>query len=1164
MVVQMRYWKTYFIASFLVLVLIGQSYTVMGQTISIADHVIINEVETNPPGDDSKLISQWVELYNPTSNPVNIGGWSIGATTGLRHYYTIPSGTIIQSQQFLLYTYGPLWFPYTGAVVQLKDSNATIVDETPPLTDQTDDTNSWQRMYDGYDTGSQTDWVFKVGSPGSSNGKPSGATTSGQVDISVATDKTSYNFGDTVNISGQVSNLVNSVNGYPQQVNLVVSEPNGFHKTFTLYPTNNLQFSATIKLDEVLGFQEGTYSISATYGDVHTSTVFSLGAVQFVPPEQNAPVTISVATDKPTYTISQPITLQGNVSKIIPLKAVTYKVYDPNKSLISQGSIFPDSQGKFSSFNPYQQHLSNSGITINSVNPTYGIYTLVAKYGDTTTTTSFSVFPEAIQNSAISLSTDKQVYAPGDTVVISGSTTVHGLQNVGLSPSMQIVQTFTPVISQCGLKCGGISVNTMDIKTFVNLDADNTFTYKLSLAATSGSLGNYRVTVSIPTGKAETNFVVVENPSNYNATTSNLPFSIKTDKTLYSLGDPIIISGQILNPTSIATQNAGLNVKIDVFNSTGGYLISGGSFINNIFVPKSAPLYYYAFPNSNGQFQTSQTLQRGIYHPGSYTLKATYGELAARTQFSVYDSLGTASQGTIITSTDKKVYGVGEAVNLNGTISGLTGTSSYTLTLTKPDGGIISTPLQINNGFFSWSWTIPSTATAGSSQIIGTDRKSVVTINPSANLYGIYRITISSEYARAELFFQVSQNPQQTTEISPIAVQSDKTEYMSTDVVKVSGQVIPQINAAAKEANTMVQIIIFSDTGQQAYRADASVNAGGQFHISVPLQPGVWKTGTYKIYSQYLAANTRTDFKVTNPFTTSSGKLQVFMTTDHDKYLPGQTVLITGRTSYIISIDNVDIAIGKANDVIVSEGQIMSKKGNVLPHVNVPFDQTGSFTYDYTIPNTASLGNYTVVAQVPFGVYNTLFEVVNQLPAENVPPQENATLTNPTSNATQNPPPLTIVPDSIGPSQKRISTSMIVEKTGKISTPLIPITLSEKSIGNKTYSPRELDGLLRVNPGDENSVNIKVSLEDGTCIIGQDSSCKVTKSTVQGSVLYKFIKIGNQDFFIGYSGTGERIEQFSILPANVNDVIPDGQWDVEIIKKDQTSRFYYQVSYIAQ
>src|SRR5437867_8345943 len=133
MVVQMRHWKSYFIASFLVLVLIGQSYTVMGQTASVADHVVINEVETNASGDDSKLIIQWVELYNPTSSPITIGGWSIGATTGLRHYYTIPSDTIIQSQQLLVYPYGPLWFPYTGAIIQLKDSNATVVDETPPL-----------------------------------------------------------------------------------------------------------------------------------------------------------------------------------------------------------------------------------------------------------------------------------------------------------------------------------------------------------------------------------------------------------------------------------------------------------------------------------------------------------------------------------------------------------------------------------------------------------------------------------------------------------------------------------------------------------------------------------------------------------------------------------------------------------------------------------------------------------------------------------------------------------------------------------------------------------------------------------------------------------------------------------------------------------------------
>src|SRR5713226_413133 len=633
-------------------------------------------------------------------------------------------------------------------------------------------------------------------------------STSGQVTVSVVTDKSSYNFGDTLNISGQVSKLVNSMTGYPQQINLVVSGPNGFQKTFTLYPANNLQFSTTMKLDEVLGLQDGTYKVSATYGDAQASAVFSLGAAQFVPPEQTAPVTMSIYTDQPTYTISQPITLQGNVSKVIPLKAVTYKVYDPNKSLISQGTIFPDSQGRFSSFNPYQQHLSTSGILINIVNPTYGVYTVLATYGGVTATTSFSLFPEAIQNSTILLSTDKKVYAPGETVVIRGSTIVAGLQNVGLSPSLEIIQTYTTAGNR------GVVPNTVNIRTFVNLESDNTFTYQFVLPGTSDSLGSYRATVTIPHGVAESDFVVVTNPSMYQATAPS-PFSIIPDKSLYAIGDPIIISGQIAHPISTQTQNAGANVKILILNSNGSPLSSQGSFLNNLFVPTSNIFSYSAYPDNNGVFQVKQIIQRGIYQPGNYTLKATYAELSTSTTFTVYDPLATGSQGPIVANTDKKVYGVGEIVSLNGKISKLTGTSSYTLTLTKPDGTVISSPLQISNGFFSWSWTIPSTATAGSSQIIGTDRKSVVTVNPSANLYGIYRITISSEYARAELFFQVSQNPQQVTEISPIAVQTDKTEYMTTDVAKISGEVIPQVNAAAKIANTMVQIIVFSDTGQQ-------------------------------------------------------------------------------------------------------------------------------------------------------------------------------------------------------------------------------------------------------------------------------------------------------------------------------------------------------------
>jgi hypothetical protein len=137
----------------------------------------------------------------------------------------------------------------------------------------------------------------------------------------------------------------------------------------------------------------------------------------------------------------------------------------------------------------------------------------------------------------------------------------------------------------------------------------------------------------------------------------------------------------------------------------------------------------------------------------------------------------------------------------------------------------------------------------------------------------------------------------------------------------------------------------------------------------------------------------------------------------------------------------------------------------------------------------------------------------------------------------------------------------MVEKLGKISDSTIPITFATQSVGDMTYSPRQLDGLLRINPGNENQVSIKVSSQDGTCIIGQNENCLVTKSTVQSGMLYQTVKINGINYLVGYSGDGIRLQQFSIIPANVDDAIPDGDWTVNIIKKDQVTRFYYQITY---
>ena len=146
------------------ILILGVSTPVYAQTIS--EHVVINEVDTNPFGDDSQSISEWVELYNPTDSDVDIGNWQIASTTVLKKTLTIPDGTIISSGDFLTFTYEKIWFTDSNELVELKNSDGTVVDSTPFISDLQNDFFSWQRSYDGY-----FDWEFSLASAGGSNGQ---------------------------------------------------------------------------------------------------------------------------------------------------------------------------------------------------------------------------------------------------------------------------------------------------------------------------------------------------------------------------------------------------------------------------------------------------------------------------------------------------------------------------------------------------------------------------------------------------------------------------------------------------------------------------------------------------------------------------------------------------------------------------------------------------------------------------------------------------------------------------------------------------------------------------------------------------------------------------------------------------------------------------------
>ncbi|MDG7050547.1 MAG: lamin tail domain-containing protein, partial [Nitrososphaerota archaeon] len=219
----------------------------------LADHVVINEIDTNPAGDDSKSVSEWVELFNPTTQDVNIGGWKIASTTVTKKTLTLPAGTILKAGQFQVYSYQSLWFTDVSEKVQLKDKEGNLVDETQVITDQKNDFQSWQRKYDGVVSESNV-WIFKTSSsPGSSNGKlPDRGSESTELGVTVTSDKENYIFGDVVVISGSVTKHVYQEKPFfsQQQLSIKVDGPGKFLRTITLHPDLNLEYKTQIKLDK--------------------------------------------------------------------------------------------------------------------------------------------------------------------------------------------------------------------------------------------------------------------------------------------------------------------------------------------------------------------------------------------------------------------------------------------------------------------------------------------------------------------------------------------------------------------------------------------------------------------------------------------------------------------------------------------------------------------------------------------------------------------------------------------------------------------------------------------------------------------------------------------------------------------------------------------------
>ena len=298
--------------------------------------------------------------------------------------------------------------------------------------------------------------------------------------------------------------------------------------------------------------------------------------------------------------------------------------------------------------------------------------------------------------------------------------------------------------------------------------------------------------------------------------------------------------------------------------------------------------------------------------------------------------------------------------------------------------------------------------------------------------------------------------------------------------------------------------------------------------------------GIYKLKSSYYGYKYDQSFSVTDNSLKGGLAPDLILAVDKKEYVAGETVSVFGKIENIFYYDSVSLKI-ETPDVskincfaqhscgLGSEKKIRVSEGT----------EGATFYMNYKIPSgDSSVGKYNVIADTHFGEIKKSFFVLSE---SDVVGQIS-------------PPSSEIIP----------KTSKIIEKFNRIADTEIPIILSEKSSEDSILVPRVIQGSLFTSArGEESDVNLRITTTAGQCIIGQGSDCLVSESTRKPGAIYSIVSIDDVNYKIRYSGDDVRLEKFSILPENSNSKIDIDDWNVEIIKDEQPTRFYYKVSYVA-
>ena len=1124
-----------------IVLLSGTITPVLSQTSPETNNIIINEIEINPLNG-----SEYVELYNPTSESVDISEWILAPSLTYKKIEIKPN-TVIEPMSFWTYQFLSPSLKDFGDTVSLINNLDELIDQTPLLIDLDGDAKTWQRSTDGFDTDSISDWKLTTMSPHSSNGKLSEVSEDKIYSFTGKTDKAEYAFGQTLLVSGSTTETLFS--GYtktiPEIVKIKIQGPN-YYDTKSVYPDYDLNYSANFDIKETLGYEFGSYDVEISYGENQIKTNFIVSEELTGQSTKTESFTVDIFTDKKSYIPGETVIVFGETTSSLEYSGLSYVVLDPNGKEIFQGTIFPNSEFSIvhnsggGQIYPFSTQLLMSG-----VNPVYGTYEIHGTYKaqdpiyrssgiEIETNTTFELTEDSKDDVMISLYTDKDVYEIDDIIKITGRSNEIWTEDLEL----EILQTG---IFDTEARYQAYSPFTE--KFSIKLNGDGTFEYDFKIPSktqTNLAYGDYLIKVSEYFGQARKIIKVVENEESF--VDYRTPLGLKMDKSEYVLGTTAKIYGKIMNyQKNDNTYNYGNVITITFTDSSGNPLMSQdrGNYGNDYGKSPNDKLTFTAMPDTTGNFKIDTILHQLQFDIGKYTAIANHYE--SKSTESVEFEVVTA-QSQILETTEQEEPLTFEICSstrndISEIIKDLTkiGKDDAPASMESVDcdgtSDFVTGEKLVIRGKVSLKPTTylddSSTKTSG-----GTQQGSSYTTNYAQSQFNYveFAIPYPQTLSVSSSYRTIPDAGEDFRGGGGSAGSSNTQDYEG----RVTGTKTDNQGSTGYDGQAVLREVTkyLADMRVKAYPDDE-----GNFVAVFDLRAGVFYDGIYKLKANYFGHQLAKSFSVTDNSLKGGLDAELILNFDKTEYVPGDFVSISGKIKNVYYYDPVSVTVktpldsSKINCLVGQSCDVASTK-----KIRVSEGTDGAtFFMNYMIRDDSPIGTYTVIADTHFGVIQKSFFVIDE----------------------------SDVISSVSPAVSTMP-SKVIEKFNRISENKILISLDEKNVDESILLPRVIQGSLFTSArGDESKVNLEITTPSGQCVIGQNSNCLVSESTRKPGEIYSIVSIDDINYKIRYSGNDVRLEKFSIVPEDTSSKIVIDNWDIKIIKDEQPTRFYYKVSYIA-